>query len=953
MPDFTNMTHVRRPQFIATAAVLLAACALQAQPPSSDQPLVTIVSPRQDQDVHRQAVDVVLNISPNADRRSLTLSLNDENITNRLRGLRECRAGLPCVISARVTARAGLLPGSNLLQVNAEAWAGSGEAKPEILERDFFWKCPGDCSGLGGAAGDSATTLPPSVSFSTLAPGGQQSGSAWVSIVSNLVAGGGGDFPASTHATCSERYQVLQLDRAKLTETDYQCYADDASLTAALKSSSLNGSLVIVGTTNGNTAGPALDTSPIGGTNYSSGYAGTNYPQSYMAIGVGGAAANTIYESYSTTAANNGDFTAQLNGTLAVGADGTYTFHPSENYTYSVDAKNLKITVNGNIYTAPSGANPGFWMLKLNRNTLANEHDCTVSSDNVTYANCGALFPTQTDAGIGNLANTLATATAQDLIFLVSSGASAGLLNTANARNLAAQFDGLGANGYSLESLINNFDATYVLITSTDPNFRKNTIGGDAVVSSNLFTNQNQTGSVTGILGRSLHGMFQPAYTLQASTANSTADFDYSFFESAWKQPQPWQSLDASEDAYRYVSYQAIKTANNGVAAGDDIHALFPASTNSLILNASPNSVEYPCSAATTTCTWSNEDTGESVIYTFTFTKDQMNAAAKDMTDELQDLAVVVKQMPVYKNVFTSSANGDPLLVDLMKSAATMASSLNQGGASVNLNYANIANLTGALFSVGNVATEGAGYGFLSALFWAAGSAGVTSVSSHSLPSPYLTIVDTVSNLAANAANYTSQVTTGFDVLADNIYSDPDKLHQAAVNMGIGGKWQLPNQVAPDGFPKMFEQAANTYFFTQIFGSVYHLDGFMQISSTVHSVAQIGGTGTNPGTGRPFCFPLYPTVATNSFVVNPSIGPFNPPVVDMLIMAGPINHQNTQRMTVDVPSQAVVNQLFNSVASGGLNLNFDQFWAPYGPASPRYSPNTPSLGVPPGFCVAN
>jgi hypothetical protein len=837
MPDLTNRTHRKRVAFITVAAAaLLAGCTLQGQPARSEKQLLTIVSPRESQELHRPVVDIVLEIAPNANRRSLAVSLNGENITNRLRRLRDCRAGVVCVVAARVSARAGLIEGSNLLRVTAETRPGSGDPRPETLDRDFLWKCRRGGRGPGGGVGDNATNLPPSVSFETLAPGGQRSGSAWVSIVSNLVAAGGGDSPAADYKTCSGRYQVLQLDRTNLTETDFQCYDDDASLTDALKSSSLTGSLVIVGTTNGNTAGPALDTSTIGGTNYSSGYAGTNYPQTYMAIGVGGASANTTYESYSTSAANNGSFTAELNGTLAVGPDGTYSFHPDENYAYSVE--NLQITVNGNIYTAPSGANPGFWLLKLNRNTLDNEHNCTVSSDNVTYANCGTLFQTQTDPAIGNLATTLATATAQDLIFLVSAGASVSSLNTASMHSLAGQFDVLGANGYTLESLINNFDARYVLITSTDTNFRKNTIGGDVVVSSNLFTNQKQTGSVSGILGRSLHGMFQPAYTLQASSANSTADFDFSFFESAWKQPQPWQSLDAGEDAYGYVSYQVIKTANNGVAAGDHIHALFPASTNSLILEASPLNVAYPCPDSSETCTWSNEGMGESVIYTFTFTKEQMNAAAKAMADELQDLAVVVRQMPVYKNVFTSSTNGDPLLVDLMKSAGTMAYSLNQGSASVSLNDANIANLTGALFSVANVATEGAGYGFLSALFWGAGSAAVASSSSHSLPRPYETIVDTVSNLAANAANYTSQVTTGFDVLADNIYNDPEKLHEAAMNMGIGGKWQLPNQVAPDGFPEMFEQAANTYFFTQIFGSVYHLDGFSLIDSGIHSVAR-------------------------------------------------------------------------------------------------------------------
>lgn len=169
----------------------------------------------------------------------------------------------------------------------------------------------------------------------------------------------------------------------------------------------------------------------------------------------------------------------------------------------------------------------------------------------------------------------------------------------------------------------------------------------------------------------------------------------------------------------------------------------------------------------------------------------------------------------------------------------------------------------------------------------------------------------------------------------------------------------LPNQVAPDGFAAKFQQAANSYFFTQIFGSLFRLDGFSLISSNVTSVSQIGAEAADPFTGRPICYSLYGKSLSGSYIVETSIGSYNPNPVrhDMLIIDGPIQNNNTSRASTTPPNQTVLNMLFNSSDdenNPGLNLNFDQFWAPGGPAARRYSPNTPSLGSgPTAFCVVS
>ncbi len=92
--------------------------------------------------------------------------------------------------------------------------------------------------------------LAPSVTFTTVTPGGRSGTNAWFEIYSNALNGGTASFPKSGD-TCSSTYQVVQIDRFKLTETSFGCYNDDASLTAALKNSSLEGDIVVVGTTAG------------------------------------------------------------------------------------------------------------------------------------------------------------------------------------------------------------------------------------------------------------------------------------------------------------------------------------------------------------------------------------------------------------------------------------------------------------------------------------------------------------------------------------------------------------------------------------------------------------------------------------------------------------------------------------------------------------------------------
>ena len=88
--------------------------------------------------------------------------------------------------------------------------------------------------------GGVGTTPPPpfqltsSISFTTLAPGGQESGTPWIQLYSNALHGGTITYPTASQATCTTTYQVLVIDRQTLAEKSYACYDTDAALINAL-----------------------------------------------------------------------------------------------------------------------------------------------------------------------------------------------------------------------------------------------------------------------------------------------------------------------------------------------------------------------------------------------------------------------------------------------------------------------------------------------------------------------------------------------------------------------------------------------------------------------------------------------------------------------------------------------------------------------------------------------
>ena len=925
---------------------------------SKSPSLVSVVSPTEGDTIQGKSVAIILEISTKANRRSIAVSLNGKDVTSSFRDAGPCLGVRTCTATGAFSLKDGLKDGMNRLVVSAKetkAYAVKDwNSRSETKRLEFNWKASTDLDLTDPAA----LQLTPSVAFTTVAPGGQKPGQPWIQIYSNALNGGTRTFPQSTDTTCATNYQVLQLDRKTLKEISYACANDSASLKTILQgfkpsnSSQAPGDLIIVGTPWDYNAASGLDTTAIGGTNYTNtaNYPSSQYPLGYMIVGVGGASAGQAYEHYYVNPGTDPGTAnyPQLTGVLTRDPQGNYAYHPSDNDLYSVDATHSTITVNGVQYTPPADANPGFWLLALHRFTLANEHGCTSKDGGKTFPQCGEAFATNTSAGIDSLTKALTTLNPRDLIFLVSVGSPFNTLARPSSP-LAFVVEALGGSGYTLDKLAAASDKTptYTLISSSDPQFSKSFLGGNSVVSTNIAANQSQTGSVYGVLARDLHGLYRPVNTTQGSIDATAKPVDNSFFQLAWTQPGSWPLMDTDGHlgAYRYLSYWTIYNASNGNTKADDIRALYPTSSNGDIAGKDPTQAPYPNGG-----NWADVVDG----HTYPFTNDEMNDVAKQLKNELFDLETVSKYMYVsnggLKNAITNSSSG--IVYTLLQAASAATTDLSQEPSStpVTVNFSNVWNLLGSLFSIGAALAEPETQpvlGLFSGILWGAGSVGVINPGSAATPpNPYITISTDVKTLAGATAQYINNFAESFDQSMDNINTDWTKLNQVAINTGINGSWQLPSATTYDNLQPIFQQAAKTYFYTQIFASIYSLDTF----TTTVNQPWLLGSGRFEGE-CPYCYTycraIYPNTSSSPniqpYAVYPTSG--SPlPVNDILYVGGALSKNNTGNMSEKYPSSDYLNTLFGTDVKGhDLNLPSDQFWSRNGPLTRRSGNNAPGF----------
>lgn len=813
--------------------------------------------------------------------------------------------------------------------------------------------------------------LTSSISFTTLAPGGQASGAPWIQLYSNALRGGTITYPTASQATCTTTYQVLVIDRQTLAEKSYACYDTDAALSNALAQlvpadpGVTLPDLVVVGTTLLHNAGSDLDTTDIGGTDYSKSPAALR-PQGYMIIGIGGASGGAS-ESYYLSSWLNDDldpntYLPQLNGLLTTDADNNYVFHPTNNTVYSVvntpgtNTGPFQITVDDTVgsvtYTPPPDSADGFWLLALKRTALGNLFSCDT---NVTPTPCGAFYQTgNSNTTIAEqqanlLASALSGASSEQLLFLVSIGTP--LSGTPPAALLnAVEF--LGGAAQTLLTISQNTDTyNYTLISSNDPAFSKIYPGGNVVVSSNINTAQGQTGSVYGVLSRGLTSLYVPVSTNQGNVLTDAHVADESLYQIAWQQPGPWPAMDTVGrlGAYRYLSYMVTSNVLGNDAATDDIRSQYPSSNNTEIAtNGQPRQVPFPASGTWTDIAPGSVDNGT----VYTFTQADMTAVATQLALEFSALVKVGD----YMNGTSTNVGLRPTLVSgntatvlaMIGAAATAGNALSApSSAKTTLNPAAMANILRASTALLSVVVPEAApvLSVASAMLWLSTATSPLDKTSTGIPSPFNDVSKTLEELAEETfqSDYVGNTGDAFDQMLDNIYSDWTKLDTVAAK--VVTTWKVPQQSDWDAVTAAIAASSKVHFYSELLASVYAMDVFTAQPSSVTHPSGIGSVqiGNPPCRFQceQTCVALYSSSLPSNGWVKHGLGPST---FDFLIVGGPISNNNTNAMKEKLPTTDILNTLFGTNIDGGdLNLFNDQFFATYGILPRRFGSAAPGF----------
>ncbi len=913
------------------SALLLAGAAM---PANAAQPPISILSPIAGESVTTASVSVSVRVRPALSEDPLQATLNGKDVSSLFLRGGNCRLG-GCLYTATLFPQDGLLSGRNTLRVQVDSPRGHNHP----WRTSFDWWPEGQ-----PPMGSASSYLPAAVGIRTVTPGG---GSPWIGIFSNQGAGSTTKYPETT--SCTTTYQVLALNRRTLAFESYNCYDNDHDLTAALKLFTAN-DLVIAGSSWGANPQSKLDTTPIGGTNYGvANFPGNDFPQGYIVVGVGGAAAGQAYENASTdeSGAYNVDTWARVNGLLTIDESGYYNFHPSDYSEFTVRplSSSPSISVGPAKYTPPSGAN-GFWLLLLERRYLFSLPGCDPSpSDSNLYPDCGTFYATGSDdsatatKAMNDLATVLSGAGKSKLILLTSLGSHPFSSATQVPKSLADAVNALGGSGYTLTEMSNATAPAYTLISSNDTGFQK-TLTGAAVISSSMDT--GQTGFVHGVLGRDRNGLYRPLAASQETkdTIDTGNAADFSAYSIFWSQPAAWPKMDSPGriGAYKYVSYQVVK-ANLIGAAGihmDDLRFYYPGSQISTLLSGQtqPNRLSYPASAET--AGWVDPVDSE----TYTFNQADFNDAAQQLATEFAYLTQAI-------NFFDGPSNGGgvraailgdntSVTANMFSAMATVQRSLAANEqAQAETNPSRMLKLAGTIVSVGSSLNPA--FGVVGGLLNVASSVTAPpTYNSSSIPSAFADYETTVSGFINSSANYINNLQSGFDTVLDNAYSDWNKL--SAIGRKVAdtspGGWYFVNQISLKPLGNETNYGSQRYFYLQLLPKAYNVDFWP--AQPVSTPQQIGSVHTVcPAHGRcqEFCVKFYSTQHLPSLSWQSYPTPGNSTKKDVLVIGGPIGHDLFNNPTEQFPSQELVNTLFDP--QGALKLPQDLFFAPNGPLSRR------------------
>jgi hypothetical protein len=503
---------------------------VEAQP-IGDKPLISIVEPTFNETSSASTIYIGVRFGPGAETSTFEARLNGKEITSLFDPATQCGTAGPCDMRALVT-DANLLNGTNIVTVDI---AGPNDAEGSDRFK-FQFESP-------GATGSSVSRFVSAVSVESVRlPEGANANDV---NSYEIVVGPGPDFPKTIYTpanlTCLagiNSMQVLVLDRTTLNPeqtvgsgSGQNCFGDAAALSTFLTGLPA-GDLVIMNSFLGLMSN--LNTTRIGGTNYS---ASSIQPRYYNAIGVVGAPAGTAHESYRATRADGRASLAPLVGSLMLDIRQRYDFVPSSFREVKVIPNDpdmpgsSTIIYNGQTLhgSMPAGAQGGFWILAIDR-----------LSGNVSD---NYILPTNSSAAaVSDFAYLLDVYyKPHDLLIITTVGAPFSAPSFVTA-GLWSAINRVGGTGFILPKLVSPSDS-YTLITSTDPDY----VNAHFPVESTTIRDQasTQTGELNGLLSRDKKNQFGLQTAL--SDQNLPNPLNSKWTEVLFQQPQDWPVWTASQ----------------------------------------------------------------------------------------------------------------------------------------------------------------------------------------------------------------------------------------------------------------------------------------------------------------------------------------------------------------------------------------------------------------------
>lgn len=911
-------------------------------------PLISVVSPVMGESVTSPSVTVSVRVDPTLIGAPIQTILNGKNVSSSFRRSGHCRRE-GCPYLATFWPQDGLRTGKNMLSARID----STEGQNQPWRTSFDW-WPNGRPALGSAA---PAYLPAAVGLTTATPGGGEGN--WIQLFFNQGSGSTVSYP-SVASVCAGVYQVVALDRTNLALKSLGCYGTDLELTTALKSFTAN-DLVIAGTTAGLNAKAALDTTPIGGTNYGDpNFPADDFPYGYIVVGVGGSPAGTAYENATTneSGVNDPSLWARANGLLTVDGLGYYNFHPSDYAEFSIRSNDSQysspsVSVGMVKYTPPAGTD-GFWVLTLERRNLSSPQPCPASaSDANLRPNCGIFYPTGSadsptaTKAINDLATDLKSAGKSKLLFLMSVGSPIRSISAVTL-NIFEAVNGLGGSGYTIQKLSQESAPIYALVSSNDTGFAK-TFTGSSVTSTNVgdtpnLGNSGQTGFVHGEMGRDQKGLFRPIAASQETrdTIDTASASDYTSYSILWSQPGAWPHMDTPGQvaAYKYLSYYLV-TYNLAGAQGnylDDVRFYY---TGSQIINlvkgfTQPLAIPYP---ADQNGNFGWQDPVDSTIYIlnpgdFSAVRLQLNTEFEYLRQSISFFDGEPNGGGLRAALFTSETG---MTAQMFKAMSTVQSSIAADPQTpVSWNTSKILKLSGTILALGTAVSPvfGVAGGLLNVASTVTSPPGFDPAQ---IPNAFADYEKTVSTFESAIADYLSNLRDGFDTILDNAYSDWGKLStigKKTVDTSPGG-WYFINQAVLSQLGEPATNGATRSFYLQLLSDKFGVDNWPadQDNNATEIATRYSTGGITP---EDHCVRAYPsTLGAWSWQVYNSPGGNG---FDVFVLGGAITKNNTSSVHEDLPSQTLLNTLFDP--KGTLQLQRDLFYVPdpNGPLTRREGP---------------